>query len=240
MQAYKTSAMLKNMAKGQLLGKYPTAAAAYLSVSMITIILWLLSLLLVDRSTIMGVAVSTVVSFIISLLLGVINAGVALMTLKICCNQPVRVSDIFYGFNYQPDKIVSIQVVLSGAGLLTTLPASIFQNLFSQTGLSVYFLLMSVFYVSGIALYCYISLVLSQSIFLLLDFNDRTPREIMRMSSVLMKGHKGRLFYLWVSFIPLLLLGVFTCCIGYIWVVPYLKVALANFYMDLTQNRPQK
>lgn len=240
MHPYRSSAILKTMAKGQLLGKYPTAAAAFLAVSVISVILQLLFFLLVDSSTLAGMLVHTAVSYIISLLLGVINAGVLFMSLKICCKEPISVADIFYGFNYQPDKIVSVQVVLSAAGLLSQLPATIFFRLFSQTGRATYFLPSAIFFVLGTAVYCYVSLQLSQAIFLLLDFPDRTPREIMRMSIYLMKGQKGRLFYLWVSFIPLLLLSVFTCCIGYIWVIPYFRVTMANFYMDLTQNHPKQ
>ncbi len=240
MHTYKSSAMLKTMAKGQLLGKYPTAAAAFLSVASITVVLRLLSSLLVDQSTPAGLVISYIVSFIISLILGVINAGVLFMSLKISCNEPISVQDVFYGFNYQPDKVVMIQAVLSGVSLLTTLPTAIFQTIFYQTQDYTYFLLMIIFYVAGTAVYCYVALILSQAIFLLLDFSDRSAKELMKMSIYLMKGQKGRLFYIWISFIPMLLLSVFTCCIGYIWVIPYLHVTMANFYMDLTQNRPQK
>ncbi len=239
MHTYKSSAMLKTMAKGQLLGKYPTAAAAFLSVASIMIVLRMVSSLLVDQSTLAGLIISYIVSFIISLLLGVINAGVLFMSLKISCNEPISVNDIFYGFSYQPDKVVLIQAVLSGVSLISTLPAAIFQSIFYRTQNYSYFLLTVIFYIVGIAVYCYVSLILSQAIFLLLDFSDRSAKELMRMSFILMKGQMGRLFYIWISFIPLLLLSVFTCCIGYIWVIPYIHVTMANFYMDLTQNRPQ-
>lgn len=240
MQTYKSSAILKTMAKGQLLGKYATAAAAFLLISSISITFQLLSAFLVDRSSLFGIISYYIISFIISLLLGVLDAGVIYMSLKICCNEPISINDIFYGFNYHPNKIVYIQCILCGASLLSTIPGTIFMNLFTQTNQYIYFLLAAVFYVAGITAYCYISLVLSQAIFLLLDFSDRSPKELIRMSKVLMQGHKGRLFYIYISFIPLFLMGLFTCCIAYIWLVPYVRVTLANFYMDLMQNKKQE
>lgn len=234
---YRSVAMLKTMAKGQLLGKYPIAAASFILVVLISSLLQTLSLSLVDQSTLLGVIFYYMITFIVSLLSGVINVGVLFMSLKICCNEPISIQDIFYGFTYQPDKIIAIQFVLSGINLLSTLPASVFQNIYNHTGQIHYLVTASVLLVIGIGVYCYVSLIFSQTIFLLLDFTDRTPRDVLRMSAVLMKGHKGRLFLLWISFIPLLLLGLFSCCIGFIWVIPYMRVALANFYMDLTQNR---
>lgn len=238
-QSYRSSAMLKTMAKGQLIGKYPTAALTFLLAVMISLITrsWISGL--VDQRTVIGLFIFTAINFIATLFNGVINAGVSYMSLKICCNEPIRVSDTFYAFTYQPEKIIRVLFVSKGLVLLALLPFSLFQLLHAQSGQTFYLILTVAALVAGAAISCHISLMLSQTIFLFLDFNDRTPREIMQMSAALMNGHKGRLFYLWISFIPLLLLGLFTCCIGYIWIIPYLKVALANFYMDLTQNRPQ-
>ncbi len=236
--AYRSVAMLKTMATGQLLGKYPIAAAAFLIVVLISSFLQTIPLAFVDQSTLIGVIFFYLVSFIVNLLAGVVRIGVLFMSLKICCNEPLSIRDLFYGFTYQTEKIVIIQCVLSGASLLANLPASVLLIVYRSTGQYHFLILSLVFTAIGIGVYCYISLVFSQAMFLLLDFADRTPKDILRMSSVLMAGHKGRLFHLWISFIPLFLLGLFSCCIGFIWVMPYLRVALANFYMDLTQNRP--
>ncbi len=235
---YRSVAMLKNMAKGQLLGKYPIAAAAFLTVVLISLFLQTMSLSLYNQTTLLGVVFFDLATLIVSLLAGVIHVGELFMSLKVCCKEPISIRDIFYGFSYQPNKIVAIQFVISGIDLLVSLPVSIFLILHNSTGQNQYLTLAYVFSALGIAVYAYVSLIFSQAMFLLLDFADRTPKDILRMSTVLMKGQKRRLFYLWISFIPLFLLGLFSCCIGFIWVIPYFRVTLANFYMDLTQNRP--
>ena len=51
-----------------------------------------------------------------------------------------------------------------------------------------------------------------------------------------MKGHKGRYFYISVSFLPLALLCLVTFGIGFLWLAPYMGMTFANFYVDLMQT----
>ncbi len=55
----------------------------------------------------------------------------------------------------------------------------------------------------------------------------------MRESQELMRGNKGRYFYLIISFFGLLLLSVFTCYIGLLWLAPYMEMTQLLFYRDL-------
>lgn len=56
-------------------------------------------------------------------------------------------------------------------------------------------------------------------------------------SRLLMKGHKGRLFYIDLSFIGWHLLSILTLGIGYIFLNPYINVTKAAFYKDLAKDR---
>ena len=235
MSTYRSPAVLRSMARGQLLGKYPIAAMAFFSVLIITVMVRLFSTALVGADGILGFIFSTIISFIISLFLGIVNIGILFMALKISCKEPIYLNDILYGFTYHPQKIVKIQAVLIGVQVVATLPADIFRMLYQNSDETDYLPMMIVFYLAGISVYFFISLVFSQSFFLLLDFENKSAKELLLKSHQVMNGHKKRLFGLWLSFVPLLLLSVFTCCVGLIWVMPYIKVALANFYMDLMQ-----
>ena len=53
------------------------------------------------------------------------------------------------------------------------------------------------------------------------------------MSRRIMKGHRARLFYIQVSFLPLALLCMFTMGIGLLWLYPYMNSTLTHFYLDL-------
>jgi uncharacterized membrane protein len=71
----------------------------------------------------------------------------------------------------------------------------------------------------------------------MLDFPQYTAPELIRMSIRLMKGHKGRLFYIQLSFFPLWVLSMFSCGIGILWLLPYMEATSANFYLDLIKKR---
>jgi uncharacterized membrane protein len=237
MSPYRTATALRSMAKGQLLGKYPLAATTFITVFMMTVMLRLLSSNLIGGSGVVALILSTLISFIVSLILGVINVGVSFMALKICCREAIFANDILYGFRNCAEKAVKIKAVLTGAQIILTLPATIAFTYMISGGNDDFISTVIILYIVGFATYAFVSLVFSQVFFLLLDFEGKNPRELLTLSHRLMDGNKKRLFLLWLGFVPLFFLSVLTCCLGFIWVIPYVKVTLANFYMDLMQSR---
>lgn len=72
--------------------------------------------------------------------------------------------------------------------------------------------------------------------YILVDNPELSALEAIRQSKEIMRGHKGRLFYLWLSFLGWFLLGLITMGIGFLYVAPYYEAAKANFYEDLQRN----
>ena len=62
--------------------------------------------------------------------------------------------------------------------------------------------------------------------------NNAAIEESMRI----MNGHKLELFLLDLSFIGWAILSILTCCIGFLWLVPYMNMARVNFYEDLKKS----
>ena len=122
---YLSSASLKALARGQLMGHYGTVVGAYL-IHMLCILPFTLTIvILFAENTLFNFILSTAVSFLISLVSGLFVAGEAYMYLKIACNQPVSVGDLFYCFQHENTKVLNIQAVMAGVSILTTLPAAI-------------------------------------------------------------------------------------------------------------------
>lgn len=69
--------------------------------------------------------------------------------------------------------------------------------------------------------------------YILADNPEIEAREACRLSTEMMDGHKFDYFYLQLSFIGWLILGIFTLGIGYLWLIPYMQTACAAFYEDL-------
>ena len=55
-----------------------------------------------------------------------------------------------------------------------------------------------------------------------------------------MKGNRGNCFLLELSFIGWALLGVLTFGIGYLWLMPYMQIAMVCFYDRLAKPEVKK
>ncbi len=237
MNIYKSSAELKGLSKDQLFGHYGAVTGAVFLVASVTLFVTYLPSMLITARNIPELIIYYMISFLVSLLTGILASGEAYLYLKLICGQPISAGDVFYGFKSYPDKAILLQFVLSSLTYICSAPALVFYYLYLTTYRTVYILLMSIAFVIGMAILVVISLMLSQVFYLLQDFPQYSAKELMKMSCQVMKGHKGRLFYLSISFLPLYLLGIFSFFIAYLWLVPYSNTVMTNFYMDLMKNR---
>ncbi len=237
MNTFKSSAELKGISKDQLFGHYGTMVGALLLMGLAALLITYIPSMLITAQTIPELIIYYLISFIVSLLVGILASGEAYLYLKLICGQPVFAGDIFYGFKAHPDKAILLQFVLSLTTYIGSAPMMIFYYLYLTTARTSYLLLMSIFCVIGMAVIFIINLMLSQVFFLLQDFPQYSAKELLKMSCRIMKGHKGRLFYISVSFLPLYILGTFSFCIAFLWLIPYTNTVMANFYMDLMKNR---
>ena len=69
--------------------------------------------------------------------------------------------------------------------------------------------------------------------YVLRDKPDYSCSEILLESRMMMKGHKGELFLLYLSFIGWGILSAFTCFIGLLWLAPYMQMTEFKFYEQL-------
>ncbi len=79
-----------------------------------------------------------------------------------------------------------------------------------------------------IAAYAY-----SQTFYVLADDKNIGINDAIKKSKMIMQGNKWKLFCLEIRFIGWGLLCILTLGIGYLWLIPYVKVSLAKFYDDI-------
>ena len=94
-------------------------------------------------------------------------------------------------------------------------------------------ILIALFYIFFLVAIILITLNYALVFFLILDYPDASAIELLRRSRMLMKGNKGRYFYMILSFIGLFLLGILTCGIGMLWIVPYTRMTFTGFYRNV-------
>lgn len=77
----------------------------------------------------------------------------------------------------------------------------------------------------------------SMAFYIMDDNPDIGIMEAIEHSKQMMKGNKGRLFCLELSFIGWAFLSVFTCGIGFLFLQPYSQAATAAFYLEVSGQR---
>lgn len=216
------------------MGKYGLAIGADVVANGIVMAAMLLcSFLTEHNSTVTGYIITFLITLILDTLSGIFLLGLARFYLNLVCSRPCRVSDVFYGFRAHTDKALAARFFIMIMELLVMLPFTVCTFFYSVRTSSVMFLITCVTLVIGGILYTYIALLYSQVYFIMLDFPGYSIRQIMSASRRIMKGNKGRLFYMLVTLIPYYLLGLLSCGIALLWVSPYVETTLTNFYLDL-------
>ncbi|MFG6340146.1 MAG: DUF975 family protein [Lachnospiraceae bacterium] len=241
MNHFKSSAELKASAREHLLGHYGTVIGAFLIVAAITSAVTLAVSLIVDINTIPGTVIYYAIMFLVSVLTGLFSSGSAYLYLKLICGRPVSVGDLFYGFQLCPDKAIIIQAWITLITYLSNLPQIILNclilaNITNTDKILRYMLPYALSMILSGVVSVMLSLFYAQTYFLLHDFPQYTAKELLQKSRRLMVHHKGRLFYLYVSFLPLMLLGLLSCGLAMLWIIPYMAATEAEFFLDLIQH----
>ena len=82
-----------------------------------------------------------------------------------------------------------------------------------------------------------IAYMYSQAFYILVENPEMDVTDCMAASRKLMVGHKWELFYLHLTFIGWLLVGVLTFGIAYLWINPYFDLTCANYYLSIKSNQ---
>lgn len=252
MNEFSSSVQLKALSKSQLRGNYGIVVGIYALHLLCTLPLSFILALLLQVS----LELYFPLSFLVSLFGGFFIAGEALVYLKIACHERPAVSDLFYYFRSpyaeRGAKVVRVQLVLATVSTFCSMPFTYVQRALTKemavqlnagseyadlTYHSVLFLVFAILFVAGTAIQILVQLLLSQAYYLMLDFPEYSGAQILHLAPKLIKGHKARLFYIMLSFVPLQLLGCCSCGIGMLWIEPYRQTTYANFYLDLVQKR---
>lgn len=251
MNEFSSSAQLKALSKSQPQGNYGSVIGIFALHILCTVSL---SFILVPFSR-LGLELYFVLAFLESLFAGFFIAGEALVYLKIACHERPALSDLFYYFrgpySERGTKVIRIQLVLAAVSVLCSMPYTYVQQALAKDMITqlntdstadlpfnaVLFLVYAILLVAGFAIQIFVQLLLSQAYYLMLDFPEYSGPQLLRLAPKLIKGHKARLFYIMLSFFPLILLCLFSCGIGFLWIYPYMQTTFANFYLDLVQKR---
>ena len=253
----KTSAkctILKNSAKTILAGKYYFAIMTLLFSGMITLLfnrfaynlnehvcVTLISLLHLDAAGVTVIVLSYLLPFLLSILLNVLQVGICLYFLNLVSGNPFYTFDLLYGYHHDFGKSLRLSAALTFLSFVCFLPSDILMDLYQDRALTSVGLLffLAALQIALLVLFIPLSLALSQSYYVMLDYPDLSVPEILKLSVKIMKGKKKQLFYVQLSFLPVFFVGILTFGFGLLWLIPYRNATLALYYLDLMKPTDQ-
>lgn len=236
MKQYKKSYELKNEAKDKLDGKYaPCIMICLSSVMFQYIVTLIISLYLpnTNSSSLFVYIIQGIASLLIAWVMGVMRLGLDFFFLKAACGQPGMVSDLFYGYRNDFSKALSISGMYALLSALCEMPFQFLAQEYLLTGNLSYVIPALLAGILGLCVYFPVSAGLFLCFYLMLDFPEKSAGETIALSFRLMKGSKRRILYITFSFLPLMVLCVCSLYIGFLWLMPYMQMTNACFFLDI-------
>lgn len=151
-----------------------------------------------------------VLNVLISIVLIPLNIGVAQNVLAWSRGEDVNKWKVLFG-GFNSAKIFFKQV---GVVVLNTILCALWTILLVVPGI-----------IKGLAYSMYP--------YVLRDEPDLSVWQTLKKSEAIMKGYKGKLFLMYLSFVGWFILGAFTFGILYIWLTPYVMTSTVRFYDDV-------
>ena len=235
MNHFLSTKKLKQISRGQLIGKYKITVLSYLIAYMFSYLILYFATSDANTTT-LETLLNYAINFIVTLIGGIFTFGQCHLYLRISREDNCSIDDLWYGFKNFPDKAIGIQFVFSITELLCSIPLNVTYSLFATTKNVSYAIPLAVCLILYAVITIMVNLIFFQAFYLLNDHPDWKVSDLLKESSRLMKGHKFRLFYTHLSFCGVMLLGIISLGFGLFWVVCYNQMVSANFYENLNGN----
>lgn len=238
MKQYKKCYELKNAAKDKLDGKYIHAISICLFSALIERIVIYLARRMPTPFIGTGLIFPAYVfnaafSLFFSWMLGVMQLGIALFFLNVACDRPYKLTDLFYGYRNDSSRALTVSGAFTLLNAAYQLPYDYLLTTYQLNQNPAFLYAGIIAGVVGLCIYLPVSAGISLSFYLLLDFPDKSAREVLALSFRIMKGHKRRWLYMVFSFLPMILLCICSVYIGFLWLMPYMRMTYACFFLDV-------
>ena len=228
---------LKLLAKKSLDGYYSLLAGALVLISFLSGIGGALSVMLFQGNSMFDLVMSQIFSLIISVVMSVFSAGVYYMFLNVSRGKKTSMQDVTYLFYHHPDRIIVVSLIVTVVQYLLMLPSMIMNyrmdvsaNLLEVLQQS---LLVSLVMFVGIVVAQLVTMPIAFGYYLLIDDVEMNATDALKKSMQMMKGNYGRYIYMQLSFLGLMILGVLTLYVGFIWIMPYMQMTEIEFYREI-------
>lgn len=175
-------------------------------------------------------------SLLINIVYYLFCAGQAAVYLNLCRGQEMRLGQLTAPFSMHPESVAVFAVVqFVIQTVCVNLGLWILPQIIRENEMSKWLPTCGIFLVLLIAA-VWLELGLSMVFFLYCDDPQKSGAQLIRESLRLMRGNRGRMLFLMLSFIGVMLLGIMSAGIGLLLARPYLNTTQALFYLKLKEG----
>lgn len=241
MQTYKEKSLheLYDITRDQLIGKYGVAVLANILIGLISLVTLNLVSNLSEVVNATTYIINLIITLIIDILTGILIFGRSAFFLKLTRgDNNLKVSDIFIGFKRSTDKAIIIQSIYVLVSLIAVIPSALVRTGLVPISDDVFLLFAIGLTLLQILIKLIINLFLILAFYILVDHPDYSIGKILSDSIYLMRNKKGRLLLIYLSMIPLGLIGFLSCGVGLFLVEAFYETLTANFYLDIIKEEP--
>ncbi|EOS25632.1 hypothetical protein C806_01759 [Lachnospiraceae bacterium 3-1] len=232
----RTSAELKRLARENLVGHWGLMIGAVLLLSLImfAVLIPFYFLFFISGGGYVQLGAYLVAALIVGIVSVIMQCGISRMQIGFARNQETGIGMLFGEFVRRPDRYIVGILIMIGVELLCILPGTVCLSVGVAAELVPACVIGAVLYLAGTVLMVMFTFRFSLVFFLLIDNLQMGAVTAFRESARWMNGNKGRLFYIYLSYIGWGILGILSCGLGMLWISPYMNQTLVSFYLDVT------
>lgn len=232
----RTSAELKRLAREKLTGHWGLVIGATLLLNLImfAVLIPFYVLFFISRGGMVQFFAYMAATLIVSVVSVIMQCGISRMQLGFARGQNTGIGMLFGEFSKRPERYILGILMVIGIELVCFLPAIICWTVAAMQGMLPAFIIAFFLYAAGMIVGLILAFRYALVFLLMVDHLQMGPVTAFQESSRLMDGNKGRLLYIYLSYIGWSILGMLSCGIGILWISPYMNQTIISFYLDLT------
>lgn len=163
----------------------------------------------------------------------VLTVGQYCLHLGIARTGELHLSEMFYPIKYDANRLIIAEAILFVIRLVALAPAvGAVAIIYFYEDVTMY-LIALVLGILGCILTVLVEITFGLTYFVLIDGEELSVMEALKKAIQLVKNHKGKFFYMQLSFIGMYFLVLLTLGIGLLWVQPYVMQTTTLFYLDV-------
>lgn len=234
-----TGKELKRKSRENLNRRYTIPMLAFLIPGVLATLIELPFTSLQDEyATIIQTVTLYMAEFLIALLAGVLTFGECKIHLNIARHREFGLHQLFYCYRDDVTRYLLFSLLLTAITIASELPLYIGLYLFLADVCLRKLLLLLGLALCSLVLISIVQINFRLLYYVALDHPAMPLRDTLVTTFGLMRGNRGRLLCLYLSFWGMALLSLISLGLGWLWVEPYVMQALTNFYLDVNGEYP--